>query len=78
MEDELTLEELYALQDAKHRDEERRNRFAAAIQGINLDEGQSDSDFESVKQRAQATLAGRSEEEYTFDLIGIEIESDDD
>ncbi len=78
MEDELTLEELYALAEAVHRAEHRRNKFMAALNGVDLDEGKKDDAFERVKQKAAADLAGKSEEEYVFDLIGIEIEPDDD
>lgn len=79
MEETLTLDEAYALLDAMYRKEERSNRFAAAIQGIDLDEHtNSDDDFERIKKKAEADLAGKTEEEHTFDIIGIAYESDDD
>lgn len=78
MEETLTLEEAYLLMEAMYRKEERHNKFAAAIQGINLDEHTSTEDeFERIKRRAEAELTGRTEEEVTFEMI-IEIESDDD
>lgn len=78
MEDELTLEELYLLQESIYRTEHRHNKFMAAMNGVNLDEGQKNEDFEKVKQRAEAALAGKTEEQHIFDIIGIEIEDDDD
>lgn len=77
MEEELTLDELYALVEAQYRREHRQNRFAAALQGVDLDEGKKDDSFEDIKHRAEATLAGRSESEFTFDMIGIDVEDDD-
>lgn len=77
MEEELTLEELYALAESIGRNEHRQHKFMAAIQGVDLDEGKQDTDFESIKQRAAASLAGKTEEQHVFDIIGIAIEDDD-
>ena len=77
MENSITLEELYAYLDAMYRSEHRRNKFAAALKGVDIDEGATDGKFDAVKQKAEATLTGKSEEEIVFDFIGIEIESDD-
>lgn len=77
MENELTLEELYLLLevtgDMKYQDQ----KFLAALQGVDLEEGKKDNAFEKVKQRAAAELKGRTEEEFVLDTIGIEIEEDD-
>lgn len=78
MEDTITLEELYMYAEEIQEAEHRRNKFAAALKGIDIDEGRTDSSFEEVKRRAEATLSGKSEEEIVFDMIGIEIEDDDD
>ena len=77
MEDTLTLEELYLIVDAQHRAEHRHNKFMAAIQGVDIDEGKADESFDRVKQRAEAALAGKSEEEHVLDIIGIAYEDDD-
>ena len=77
MEDDLTLEELYLLVEAQHRAEHRRNKFVAAMQGVDLDEEANDADFDKVKLRAEAALAGKSEDEFEFDMIGISYDSDD-
>lgn len=77
MEDELTLEELYLLMNSMHDRDQRHNKFMAALQGVDLDEGNKDDAFERVKQKAAADLAGKSEEEYVLGMIGIEIEDDD-
>lgn len=77
MEDELTLEELYAIINGMHETEHREHKFMAALQGVDLDEGKSDAKFDDIKQRAAAELAGKTEQEYVFDMIGIEVEDDD-
>jgi hypothetical protein len=79
MEDSLTLDELYLLRNALYEAEHRRNKFAAALKGIDIDEdSESSSDFEEVQRRVQADLGGKSEQEFVFDMIGIEIEDDDE
>lgn len=78
MEDSLTLDELELLSEAQYRKEDRHNKFMAAIQGIDLSDSEEETDFEKIKMRAAAELAGKSEEEFVFDSIGIEIEDDDD
>ena len=78
MEDCLTLDELYLLVDAKHRAEHEHRKFLAALKGIDLDEETKNSEFEETQLMAQAELAGKSKQEYVFDMIGIEIEDDDD
>lgn len=52
-------------------------KFTAAIQGIDLDEGKTDDEFEKVKARAQAKLLGVSEEQYELDGM-IEIIDEDE
>lgn len=78
MENELTMNELYLLVEAMHRKEHRHNKFMAALQGVDIDEGKDEAKFEEIKQRALADLSGKTEEQYVFDMIGIEIEADDD
>lgn len=54
-------------------------KFAAALKGIDLDKDTKKNDaFEEVKRRAEAKLAGVSEEELEFSDIGISIEVEDD
>lgn len=81
MEDTLTLDELYLLAGAQHREEHRRNRFAASLKGIDLDDemGESEEDiWERTQRKAAADSAGVSEEEYVFGMIGIDMDDDDD
>jgi hypothetical protein len=77
MEDSLTLEELYLLFESLHKTEYRRNKFLAAVNGIDLDEEKEDTDFFEIQKKAQAQLSGKSEQEYVFEMIGIEVEDDD-
>lgn len=78
MEDTITLDELYKYAEEIQEAEHRRNKFAAALKGIDIDEGKKDEAFEEIKRKAQAALAGKSEQEHVFDIIGIEYEDDDD
>lgn len=79
LEENLSLQELEMLL-AKARDVEYdRQRFAASLKGINLDEhtdgnGESQEDaFERVKNKAKAMLAGMSEEQFELSQIGIDF-----
>lgn len=78
MEEVLTLEELYAILAGMQETEHRQNKFAAALQGVDLDEGKPEADFERIKQKAAAELAGKDEDEFVLNMIGIEFEDDDD
>lgn len=78
MEEELTLEELNLLMSSMQDREYRKNKFMAAMQGVDLEEGKKDETFEKIQMRAQAELAGKTEQEYVLGLIGIEIDEDDD
>lgn len=73
MEEELTLEELNLLLKSVREREHRDRKFMAALKGIDLDEGNKDEEFQKIKIKADAELAGRTEEEYVFDMIGIDI-----
>lgn len=79
MEEELTLEELYALIEGMQRTEHRHNRFAAAIQGVDLEkDSKQDDAFEQIRLKAAAELAGKDEDEFVLNMIGIEFEDDED
>lgn len=78
MEDTLTMEELYLIVDAQFRKEHREHKFLAAMQGVDLDEGKAEAEFEDIKRRAQADIAGVTEEEFVWSQIGIEVDTDDD
>jgi len=78
MEDELTIEELMLITEAmKERDWEQFKR-AAMLKGINLDENTEDSGsaLDRAKIEAEAALAGKSVDEYEWDMIGIQIEKE--
>lgn len=79
MESSITLDELYFYVDKLRDAEYQKQKFAAALKGIDLDEGRNNTEsFDAVKQKADAALAGKSEEEHVFDIIGIEFEDDDE
>lgn len=77
MEEEITLDELYAILGSVRETEYEKKKFLAALQGVDLDEGKRSEEFERVKQKANAALAGKTEEEYVFNnIIGIDFETD--
>lgn len=78
MEENLTLNEVNLLAEASRNKEKREQRFLAALKGIDLDEKESTSSFEEVQKKAAAALAGQTEEEYVFNMIGIEYDKDED
>jgi hypothetical protein len=73
LEEQLSLGELELLITKARDVEHERQKFAASLKGINLDgpEENSEEAFEKVKMRAQAKLAGQSEEEFELGFIGI-------
>lgn len=78
MEEELTLEELYLLIDAKHKASWERKRFEASLQGVDLgDYNPHQETFEDIKKKAQAQLAGMTEQEYSLSDF-IEFDDDDE
>lgn len=74
MENTLTIEELQLLMEAKSDEIYREHRFLAAMKGIDLDEEtKSDDVFDKVRIKAAADLAGKTEDEFVFDMIGIDV-----
>ena len=73
IEEALTLDELMLLYGTITDKINEDRRFAASLKGIDLDGGGSEksSSFEEVERRAQAKLAGKSEDELEFSDIGF-------
>jgi len=69
---------LKAQRDKEH----RQNRFYALFKGVDLDEentssnGSNESLFEQTKRQAEAAIAGKTEQQMVFDLVGIDEEID--
>lgn len=80
LEDSLSLEEIQVLLDAQRKAEFQKQKFAAALKGVDLPdpEAQDVPTFEDVKRRAEARIRGISEEQQAFMDVGIYIEEDDD
>jgi hypothetical protein len=79
LEEKLNLSELYAILDASRKKEHSRNKFMAALKGVDIDEGQQTSAeerFNEVKNRVDAKLTGRSQASVEFDFFGLDIEDD--
>lgn len=80
MENVLTLEELQLLIESKQEAEHREHKFLAAMKGVDLDEHISKENdvFDKVKIKAAADLAGKSEDEFVFNMIGIDVVTEGD
>lgn len=75
MEEYLTLDELILILDAERERKNEQAKFQAAINGIDLEnEGGQTSKFDEIQARAQAELAGKTEEEFFFDMVGVTFE----
>lgn len=77
LEKTLNLDELTAIVEAARDRDERRQRFMAAIQGIDLNAGEQTSNeekFAKAQARAQAYLEGRSQTEIEFGEVDIDYE----
>lgn len=74
----MTLPELQAIIEASREREHRRNKFAAALKGIDLDEGTKQSNeerFEEVQRRALVKLHGeRAVDNSELMSLGFEVE----
>lgn len=73
LEESLTLDELMLLYKECHKKVDQDRKFAASLKGIDLgnDNEEEESSFEEVERRAQAKLAGKSENELEFAEIGF-------
>lgn len=79
LEDCLSLSELELIVKSARDKEHRRNKFMAAIQGIDIDKGNADDAkerFEAVKRRVAARQTGKSETALELDEFGIDIETE--
>lgn len=77
LEEVITVDELQALLEAAHEAEHRRNKFTAAMKGIDLDNVNKESAqdrFDAVQHRVNARLSGKSEDELTFEDMGFDLE----
>jgi hypothetical protein len=77
LEDNMSMPEIEAVLKAGRERQENINRFNAAIKGINIDE---DGDtltaadkVEEMKRRAEARAAGKSDDEFDMNELGLEI-----
>jgi hypothetical protein len=80
LEECLSLPELEAMLKASREQENRRNKFAAALKGINLDEEEEDVNMrqEIVQRRVEARLNGEDPDAAEWGAYGIAFETDDD
>lgn len=76
LEQTITLEELEAIISASRDKEYRAQKFAAALKGIDIDEGENEAQkrFEEAKRRAEAKMTGKSEEAIEFEALGLDFE----
>lgn len=77
LEESLNLKELETVVRAAREKEHRKNKFLAAINGIDLDANDKHKDkFEEIKRRVEARTTGVSEEQLALRDLGIEIETE--
>jgi hypothetical protein len=85
LEEALTLPELELIVKSSRDKEHRLMRFYGFFKGVDIDEGNGQSAkerFEAVQRRAEAKLAGRTDEEIaqegalSFEDFGFEVESE--
>lgn len=80
LENSLCLQEMQAILEANQRQEFQRQKFAAALKGVELPDPEAEgvTSFDDVKRRAEAKLRGTSEEQIAFSEVGILIEEDEE
>lgn len=78
LEENLSLPELQHILDAKREDEYRNRRFAAALQGIDLDEGQVSENqrrLEEIQKKVWVEQYGqRAVDKHEYFELGLEVE----
>lgn len=78
LEANLTREEVIKMYEKAHEVVHQDRKFTAALKGIDLDEGTTNTEFEDVKRRAEAKVFGIDEEDIELNgLINI-IDEDED
>jgi hypothetical protein len=73
----ISLNELEAILDAAADQEYRRNKFAAALKGVDLDapsKEEAKAAVERARVRAQARLKGENPDHAELNDMGIDIE----
>jgi hypothetical protein len=77
LEASINVKELEAIVGAAREQEFRKNKFLAAIQGIDLDGAEDAKErFDEIQKRALERLTGKSVETQEFEELGIDIETD--
>lgn len=79
LEENLSLPELTAIVSAARDAERTRQKFAAALKGINLDDADEESAksrFEAAQRKAEAMLNGMDEAEADFIGTGLGFETE--
>lgn len=80
LEESICLDELMAILKASHEQEHRRNKFMAALKGVDIDKGSTQDAherMEAIKRRVAARQAGVSEETVELHEFGIEFETEE-
>jgi len=79
LEESINLHELRAMIEAMRQREERQQRFAASLKGIDLgnNEEEAQERFARVQARANAKLTGNSIEQIELNGLGFSYERED-
>jgi hypothetical protein len=79
LESNLSMVELQAILKAARERQWEQNKFTAALKGIKLDgaAGKSDKErFEEVVSKAKAQAAGKSEDQFVLEQVGVGVEEE--
>jgi hypothetical protein len=76
METTLSLPELEAILEAARKRERERQKFQAALKGVNLDENEEALTGDDIKRRVEAKMSGMTEEQFELQEIGIAIQEE--
>lgn len=80
LEANISLPELEALLKAARDRDHRNKKFAAALKGIDIDDGPGENDartaFDRVRARAEGMTNGKSGEEADFNYFGLAVETE--
>lgn len=80
LEESLSLPELEAILKASRDREHRQNTFAAALKGIDLNEGASNDAkerFDEVQRRVEAKLTGKEKSQLDLDVFAFDFEKEE-
>lgn len=74
LEECLSLPELEQILSSAQEMNYQNMKFAAALKGVDLDEGASNAKFDAIKAKTDAELSGMSQDEFEYFGLGVQVE----